>query len=82
MRPSVLTCEYGADPACGTVTINENGGIFNAALRPTNNWDLNGTVEMIYDDNVFTPVGSSANTALQGPHHVPAKAVGDDFRRL
>ena len=38
------------------MTINENGGIFNAAVRPTNNWDLNGTVEMIYDDNVFTPV--------------------------
>ena len=41
---------------CGTVTINENGGIFNAALRPASNWDLNGTVEMLYDDNVFTPV--------------------------
>ena len=41
----------------GIVTINENGGIFNAALRPTNNWDLNGTVEVLYDDNAFTPVG-------------------------
>lgn len=41
---------------CGTVTINENGGIFNVALRPTNNWDVNGTVEMLYDDNVFTPI--------------------------
>jgi len=41
---------------CGTVTINEDGGIFNAALRPANNWDLNGTVELLYDDNVFTPV--------------------------
>jgi len=41
----------------GTVTINENGGIFNVALRPTNNWDLNGTVEVLYNDNAFTPVG-------------------------
>jgi hypothetical protein len=41
----------------GTVTINESGGIFNAALRPTNHWDLNGTVEALYDDNAFTPVG-------------------------
>jgi hypothetical protein len=41
---------------CGTVTINEDGGIFNAALRPASNWDLNGTVELLYDDNVFTPV--------------------------
>ena len=40
----------------GTVTINENGGIFNAALRPTGNWDVNGTVEVVYDDNAFTPV--------------------------
>jgi hypothetical protein len=41
----------------GTVTINENGGIFNAALRPAKNWDVNGTVEILYDDNAFTPVG-------------------------
>jgi hypothetical protein len=41
----------------GTVTINENGGIFNAAVRPTNDWDVNGTVEVLYDDNAFTPVG-------------------------
>jgi hypothetical protein len=40
----------------GTVTINENGGIFNAALRPAKDWDINGTVEAFYDDNAFTPV--------------------------
>jgi hypothetical protein len=43
--------------ANGTVNIVENGGIFNAAVRPTNNWDVNGTVEILYDDNAFTPVG-------------------------
>jgi hypothetical protein len=41
---------------CGTVTINEDGGILNLALRPTSNWDLNASVEMLYDDNVFTPI--------------------------
>jgi len=41
----------------GIVTINEDGGIFNAALRPANHWDLNGTAEVLYDDNAFTPVG-------------------------
>ncbi len=41
----------------GTVTIHENGGIFNAALRPTANWSVNGTVEALYADNAFTPVG-------------------------
>lgn len=40
----------------GTVTIHENGGVFNAALRPANNWRVNGSVEMLYADNVFTPV--------------------------
>ncbi|MGD0734565.1 MAG: hypothetical protein ABR976_05430 [Terracidiphilus sp.] len=41
----------------GTVTINEDGGIFNAAVRPTANWNINGTVEIAYADNAFTPVG-------------------------
>jgi len=41
----------------GTVTINEDGGIFNAAVRPSSNWDINGTVEVLYADNAFTPVG-------------------------
>ena len=41
----------------GTVTINEDGGIFNAAVRPSANWSINGTVEALYDDNAFTPVG-------------------------
>ena len=38
------------------VTIKENGGIFNAALRPTDHWDINGTVEIAYADNAFTPL--------------------------
>ena len=42
----------------GTVTINEDGGIFNAAVRPTANWNVNGTVEVLYADNAFTPVGA------------------------
>ena len=42
--------------ASSLITINENGGIFNAALRPTDRWNLNGTVEIFYDDNAFTPV--------------------------
>ncbi len=41
---------------CGTVTINENGGIVYASLRPTNEWDIDGSVEVLYDDNVLTPV--------------------------
>ena len=41
----------------GEVTIHENGGIFTAALRPANNWDINGSVEAMYNDNAFTPMG-------------------------
>ncbi len=40
----------------GTVTINEDGGIVSVALRPTSNWTINASVEMLYDDNVFTPI--------------------------
>jgi hypothetical protein len=42
----------------GTVTINENGGILNVAVRPTANWSINGTLELLYDDNAFTAVGA------------------------
>jgi hypothetical protein len=42
----------------GTVTIHENSAIFNAALRLAANWNLNGTVEILYADNAFTPVGA------------------------
>jgi hypothetical protein len=45
-----------ADPVNGTVAITENGGIFNAVVRPVNNLDVNGSVEVLYDDNAFTPV--------------------------
>lgn len=62
-----LTYRYGSDtivqgaavasnPASESLTIFENGGILNVALRPTSHWDINGTVEAIYDDNVLTPV--------------------------
>jgi hypothetical protein len=48
------------DAATGTsssvIDINENGGIFNVALRPTNHWNVNGTFEVLYADNAFTPV--------------------------
>jgi hypothetical protein len=40
----------------GTVTIHEDGGIFNAAVRPTANWNINGSIEMLYNDNAFTPM--------------------------
>jgi hypothetical protein len=40
----------------GTVTINQNGGVLNLALRPTGNLNIEGSVEVLYADNVFTPV--------------------------
>lgn len=60
-----LTYRYGSHDivqgaATGTssslVTINENGGIFTVALQPATNWDINGSIEILYDDNVLTPV--------------------------
>jgi hypothetical protein len=41
----------------GTVTIGENGGIFNVAFRPSKNWDIDGSAEVAYADNSFTPMG-------------------------
>lgn len=40
----------------GTVTIHEQGGIFSTALRPSANWEVNGSIEALYADNVFTAV--------------------------
>jgi hypothetical protein len=37
-------------------TINENGGTFGVAVQPANNWNINGSVEVLYADNVLTPV--------------------------
>jgi hypothetical protein len=45
------------DPVNGTVSINENAGVFTAAVHPTKNWDLNGSAELGYADNAFTAVG-------------------------
>lgn len=44
------------DPVHGELTINETTGIFNAALHPTKNWDVNGSVEISYFDDAFTTV--------------------------
>ncbi len=40
----------------GTVTVNQTGGVFHIAMHPTNNWDVDGSVEMLYADNAFTPI--------------------------
>jgi len=47
-----------ADPVNGTVSITENAGILGAAYRVTNNWNVNGSVEIGYFDNAFTSVGA------------------------
>jgi hypothetical protein len=46
----------GTGPLENLVGVDENGAIFNAALRPTNHWTLNGTADFSYSDNAFTPV--------------------------
>ncbi len=37
-------------------TINENGGTFGVAVQLANNWNINGSIEVLYADNVLTPV--------------------------
>jgi hypothetical protein len=45
-----------ADPVSGSVSITENGAILGADVRITSNWNVNGSVEVAYSDNAFTPV--------------------------
>ncbi len=40
------------------INIEENGGIANVALRPTQHWNINGSAQFLYADNAFTPVGA------------------------
>ena len=47
----------GSGPSSSVVTIQENGGILNIALRPTPQWRVNGTAEFLYADNALTPIG-------------------------
>lgn len=44
------------DPVAGTLEISENGGILTAAFRPATNWNVNGSAEGMFYDNVLTPV--------------------------
>jgi hypothetical protein len=48
----------GSGAASSLVTIHEDGGIFNVALRPTKQWRMNGTIELLYADNALTPIGA------------------------
>jgi hypothetical protein len=48
----------GTGPASNLIGIDENGGILNAAYRPTSNWKMNGSVEIAYADNALTPIGA------------------------
>jgi hypothetical protein len=40
----------------GTITIHENGAIFYATLRPSEHFDVNGSIGLMYADNAFTPL--------------------------
>jgi hypothetical protein len=46
----------GTGPMENLIGMDTNGAILNAALRPTNHWDINGTAEISYTDNAFTPM--------------------------
>ncbi len=40
----------------GTVTIHQNGGVLNITVRPSDQWNIDGSAEILYADNAFTPV--------------------------
>lgn len=43
-----------------TVPIHENGGIMGIAMRPTRQWRVNGEVEVMYADRVYTQISPRA----------------------
>ncbi len=46
----------GTGPLENLIGTDENGGILNVAVRPTSHWDINGTADISYSDNAFTPL--------------------------
>ena len=56
-RTHTVVQTTGTGRGANVIGMDENGGILNVAFRPTANWSLNGTVEILYDDNSFTPLG-------------------------
>ena len=57
-RTHTIIQTSGTGPSANIIPIDENGGILNIAYRPATQWRMNGTVEILYDDNAFTPVGA------------------------
>jgi hypothetical protein len=55
--PHNVPLDTSTDPVHGTITINDNAGIFSFAVRPVNNWDVSGSAEVAYADNAFTSIG-------------------------
>jgi hypothetical protein len=55
--PHNVPLDTSTDPVHGTIHINENGGVFTFAMRPTANWDINGSADVAYADNAFTSIG-------------------------
>ena len=72
----------GTGPMENLISVDDNAGILNVALRPTNHWDLNGSAEIAYNDNAFTPMTPAAVAALPHTHALPAEDLGNDFRRV
>jgi len=55
-RTHTVVQTSGTGPSANVIGIDENGGILNAAYRATSQWRMNGTVEVLYDDNALTPI--------------------------
>jgi hypothetical protein len=43
-------------PGLSNIAIYEDGGTFGVNVEPANNWKINGSVELLYADNVLTPI--------------------------
>ena len=66
----------------GTVTINENGGIFNAAYAPHRELEHQRQRRDALQRQRLYPDDAAADQAVPGPHDVQAQDLGDDLRVL
>jgi hypothetical protein len=46
----------GTGPTENLISVDDNAGILNATFRPTKDWSINGSAEIAYNDNAFTPM--------------------------
>ena len=62
--------------------IYEDGGTFGVNMQPANNWNIKGSVELLYADNVLTPVAPRQLQHYRFHTTYRPQDLGDVLRRV